>query len=537
MIKFIYNGIDPFYPYPLPLVGIDAEEIYYGEKWAQKDSVTLNGQITGCSFEKILSGYNQIKSNFAKCYQPLAIWEISGTSSGIIYQSDVASLLNFNLAPQRWVGLMDYSISLESYPSGSFSGVYGILSPNDEWNIEEGSDYKGNITHTVSCLGLNTSNGANNALENARVWASARRGVNSFITPAFIENVNSGQLCLIQSAETIDRFNGTYSLTDTYSTDLTRTGYGILRYETSIESGDASINVTLNGSVEGCGQNITGARETFSSLNKYGAALLNYQRSFSRNDLNPIPLSFNIDEDPFNSTINFNYAFNNDNSPETYFDYTVSVSSGDNIGASIQGNIISRGGDSKIKLQKGLAFSSGVDLYGITRDFYNDFYPNYLIAPLNSKPLSSGISIDEFNGIVGLSAEFGNDVIVSGLDSFNYAIQFTPQLTKFDSKARVNGGGIHSVIDLGYTNRAEISINGTAVVSDAVSSASGLSLVKNKLNSLFSQYGRSSQATLDQNTVNYSRYDKKLINFGISWSFDSPNKVTTNYSGVNTLLV
>lgn len=539
MIKVIYNGSDPFYPYPVPLVALDNEGIYYGEKWAQKDTLTLNGQVTGCSFDKILSGYNQIKENFSKSYQPFTIWQLTGAGSGIIYQADVAQLLNFDISPQRWIGALDYSIDLECYPSGSFSGVYGVLEPNDEWAIEEGTDYRGNITHTISCLGLNTSNGTNNALDNAKNWAASRRGINSFVSPAFIEQVNTGHLCLLQSAETIDRFNGTYSLTDTYTTDLTRTGYGVLRYSTTIESGDSLISVSLNGNIEGCGQNITGARVTFSSLDKYGAALLNYQRSFNRNDLNPIPLSYEVNEDPFETTIDFAYQFNNDNSPETYFDYTVTVNSGDSIGTSIQGNIISRGGDSLSKLNKSLTFSSGIDLYSLTRDFYNEFYPNYQSSPLNNKPLSSGRSIDEVNGIVGLSAEFGNGISVSGLDSINYSISFAPQLKKFDSQARINGQGIYSVVDLGYTNRASLLIAGDAIVSDEVTDTSGLLLVKNKLNSLFNQYGRNSNPSLDQNQINYSRFDKKVINFNVAWSFDSLFNVVvgTGYSTVNSLRV
>lgn len=538
MIKIIYNNYDPFSPYAVPLVALDNESIYYGEKWAQKDTLTLNGQITGCSFDKILSGYDLIKSNFSKSYQPFTIWQLSGAGSGKIYEADVAQLLNFNVSPQRWVGILDYSIDLECYPSGSFSGVYGVLEPNDEWSVEEGQDYRGNITHTISCLGLNTSNGANNALENAKNWAAGKRGTNSFIAPIFIEQLSTGQLCLIQSTETVNRFDGTYSLVDTYTTDLTRTGYGILRYSTVIDSGDSLISVNLEGSVEGCGQNITGARATFSSLDKYGAALLNYQRSFNRNDLNPIPLSYEINEDPLETTINFSYQFNNDSSPETYFDYTVSANSGDSIGASIQGNIISRGGDAKTKLNKSLAFGSGINLYSLTRDFYNEFYPNYSVAPLNPNPLSSGRSVDEVNGIIGLSAEFGNQTYVRGLQSFNFSLSFTPQLTKFDSQTRIDGQGIYSVVDLGYTNRAGLTINGEAVVSDGVNDVSGLAIVKNKLNSLFSQYGRYMNASLNQNQIGYSRFDKKVINFNVSWGFDSRfNVIDSNYDRISELKI
>ena len=535
MIKVIYNGIDPIFPYPTPLIAVDNEHVYYGEKWAQKDALTLNGQITGCSFEAILSGYNQIKSRFAKCYQPFTVWQISGATSGKIYQADVVSLLNFNISPQRWIGALDYSIELECYPSGYFSGVYGILNPNEEWNLEESDDYRGNITHTISCLGLNTSNGNNNALENAKNWALAKRGTSSFITPAFIGNVNSSNLCLLQSAENINRFDGTYSLTDTYTTDLTRTGYGILRYSTVIESGNSLINVSLNGSVEGCGQNITGARQVFSSLDKYGAALLNYQRSFGGSDLNPIPLSYNIEEDSSETVINFSYQFDNDSSPETYFDYTVSAFSGDSVGVSIEGDIISRGGSIKEKLEKSLAFT-GANLFGLSQSFYNSFYPQSTLAPLNNKPLVSGRVIDQVNGTIKLNAEFGNSKIINGLDSINYTISFSPALQKLDFKPRVTAqNGLYSVVNLNYATRASLNINGEAVVSDSTTSDNGLVAVRGFIQSKFSEYGRNMNAVLDKSQINYSRYDKKKINFDVSWSFDGKNIVNQAISSVSTL--
>jgi hypothetical protein len=291
--------------------------------------------------------------------------------------------------------------------------------------------------------------------------------------------------------------------------------------------------------VEGCGQSNTGIRQTYASLDKYGAALLNYQRSFNKNNLNPKPLSFNVNEDELNSSIEFSYIFDNDPSPETYFDYTVTVNSGDGINASIQGNVISRGGDSLSKLQKSLAYSSGIDLYNITKDFYNEFYPNYSNGPLDNRPISSGKSIDQVNGVISLNAEFNNFEQISGLQSFDYSLSFQPKLRKFDSQAKIDGQGIYSVVDLGYENRAVLTINGNATVDDGITQSSGLALVKNKINSLFSRYGRSNETSLDQNSINYSRKDKKTIEFNVEWSFNSPNKVIagTSYDEISSLSV
>jgi hypothetical protein len=538
MIKILYNNTDAFGSYPLPLIGVSTEEIFYGEKWGQLDSLTLNGQITGCSFDKILSGYEFIKSKFRTSYKPLTIWQINENgTSGIIYESPISNLQSFNIPNQNWLGILDYTIELQCYPSGFFSGAYGILDPNEEWSFEEGGDYRGQINHTISCKGFNTSANSSNALDNAREWALAKTGTQSFIQPAFIKNINKENLCFLSQVESIDRFNGTYSISESYTTDLTRTGAGILRYSTSIESGDSAIVVNLNGSVEWCGQNITGARQIFNSLDKYGAALLNYRRSFGQNSLNPTPISYNVSEDQLKSLIEFSYTFDNDCSAETYFDYTVSVNSGDNITVSVDGIIKSRGGDAKSKLEKSLSYSSGIDLYSIAKDFYNEFYPNYIRSPLNGNFVSSGRNIDEFNGTVALNAEFNSLESISGLQSIDYTLSFQPRLRKFDSQSRIKGNGIFSVVDLGYTNRAVLSINGTANIEDGVSQESGVAIVKNKINSLFSQYGRTIEVKINENSFNFSKVDKKVLQFNSEWSFHTPSEVIEgqNYSEINTL--
>lgn len=536
-IKILYNGVDAFAPQPLPFLSLDEQPVSYGEYWAKAQSVTLNGQLTGCTFDDLYSAYQNLVEKFKKNYQNFEIWQIEGATSGRIFLKENTQIDSISIPDSNWVGVLPYSISLSCYPSGFFSGFYGVLDPVDEWNFSEQGNATLDISHNISCRGLNTSNSTNNALENAKNWVLAKTGVNTNIFPIFISGVSSNNFCLLTQNETIDRINGTYSITENYTNDLARTGYGIIRYETSFESGDQKITVTLNGRAEGCGQNLSGVRAAFQNLDKYAVALRNYNRIFNRSDLNPNPISHQINEDALEATVEFSYTYDNDNSPESYFDYTVSLTSGESIGASIEGNVISRGGDLATRLQKSINFAKTLNLYNLTTEFYNQFYPNYASFPLNPKPISSGIGINEYEGTVSLNAEFDNkEQVLNGLDAFEYSIQIRPSLIRFDAKPKLDGIGDYSVVSLNFNSRASLTINGTAIISDSTSAAAGLQIIKNKCQQLLFRYGRLNSPVLEQDSITFTSSDEKRVSFSFAWSFAS-FPVNSSYSAFSSLSV
>jgi hypothetical protein len=538
-VKIIYNNQDAFAPFPTPFVGLDQNNIRYGELWGAEDTLTLDGVITGCRFEDIYSGQQKLLNNWNKSYQNLEIWQYQGVGSGLIYKSDFVEIDSISFPSDRYVGILPYTINLRCYPSGYFSGEYGILDPNDEWNFGEQDNVVASITHSVGCRAFNTSNSDNNSLERAKVWTLNKRGLNSIVSPTFIENFSTGNMCLISTVENIDRFNGTYSIVDTYSSDLARTGYGILRYTTDFQSGDNLISVSLNGSVQGCGQSITGVRQVFARLDKYKTAAISYEKIFAKNDLNPIPLTINVSEDPSNSTLNFSYTFDNDNSPESVFDYDVNVTSGSFIAASINGTVSSRGGDIRTKLNKSKAYASGIAPFELTASVYNDFFANYAAVPLNSRARASGVSVNEFNGTVSINASFDNKPTPNCLNSFEYTLNFIPSLRKFDAKGVINGNGIYSVVDLGWSNRATLSINGNAIISDNCTAESGLAIVKNEINSLISQYTSNNNIILETNQISFNKNNNKVIDINASWSFDTVGQVVDGqtYDKIHTFRV
>ncbi len=526
IVKILYNGVDAFAPQPTPLVGLDEQTIYVAERWGVAEALTLNGQLTGCSFEAIVAAQNDLLSRFNKSYQTLQIWQQTGALSGLVFEKQLVEIQSVSFAQDRMFGVLPYTINLTCYPSGLFSGAFGVLNPQDTWAFQETQDETLAVTHTISCQPFNTSSGPSNALTNARNWALGRTGLNGAVYPVLISGVNPAYFCLLTQTENIDRLNGTYAYTETYTNDLARTGYGVIRYQTNIESGNNGISVSLQGVADGCGRNLSGIRAAFDRLDKLAIAVKQYQSAFNRTDLNPIPLTQSFNEDPFTTSISFAYEYDNSNLPSVWFDYTVDLSVGTNgvITASIQGTVYARGGDLADKLARCKTFAATVDLYALVLPFYNAFDASSIV-PLNPVPTSNGQSNNETNGTVGLNATFTNEAQVSAaFDSFTYVIDITPSIAQVDAKPVLNGLGTWSVVNLKFGSRATLTVNGTAVVNRTYPATQGVQLVKQKAYALFAQYGNFSRATLDRDIVTMSRTDDRVLSFSFAWSC-GPNNV------------
>jgi hypothetical protein len=517
-----YQGVDAFYPQPTPFIGVEMTDIYYGERWGQQETFTLQGVITGCSYSGIVTAQRDLLNRFNKSYQTLQIYQQTGVLSSLVYSKPLTQVESITFAQARMFGAQDYTITLTCYPSGLFSGAFGILEPQDTWDFKEQQDATLDATHTISCKAFNTSAANSNALDNARVWAFGRTGLASVVSPIFINGVNPSDFCLVSQAESIDRFNGTYSLVESYSSDLARTGYGVIRYTADIQSGNNLITVALNGTAQGCGRNISGIRASFGSLDKTAIAALMYRDAFGMTDLNPTPTSQSFTEDPFLTRIEFAYVYDNDNSPDISFDYSVDLSTATNgaITAAIQGTVRARGGNLSDKLVRTQAYADTVNLYNLVVPFYTPFDVSSVV-PLNVTPITSGRAINQSDGTVQLNATFSNQEDTSVvLDHLEYTLSFLKATQKVDAKPILNGLGTYSLVNLGFANRASLSINGTAVVNAAYTSAQGIAEVKTRALALLAQYGLTGSLTLDQNDVTTTRTDDKTLSFTFTWSFD-----------------
>jgi hypothetical protein len=534
LVYINYNGVNAFAPQPTPFIGLGDQTIYADEIWGRAETMTLQGQLTGCTYSDIVDAQRTLLSRFNKSYQTLEVFQQTGAVSERVFQKDLVQVNSVDFAQGGWYGVLPYTITLTCYPSGLFSGAYGVLNPQDTWAFDERQNASLDVTHTISCQPFNTSSGPSNALTNARDWAYGRTGTDSFIAPIFISGVSLSNLCLLTQQETIDRFNGTYSLVENYTNDLARTGYGVIRYTTDISSGGGLISVSLNGNAQGCGRNITGLRYALNRLNWTAIAANQYQSTFNRTDLNPIPLSQSYNEDPFATTISFTSAYDNSNLPEVLFDYTVNCSVGTNgfISASIQGTVTARGGDTTSKLNRCKAYASGVSLYNLVLPFYNAFDASS-ITPLNPVAAPSSQTNHETDGTVDLAATFNNRPQNSSiLDSFTASINVTPSLAQVDAQPVLDGNGAYSVVNLNYGSRSRVAINGNAVINRNASATAGQAVVRQQAFALFGQYGNAASAALEVNNLTVSRTDERVVSFSFVWSCGptfvvGPTTVTT----------
>lgn len=515
-----YNGIDAFAPQPTPFIVLNEDSIYEGELWGRSENITLQGQLTGCTYDDIVAAQSQLLNNFNKSYQTLEVYQQTGNVSFKVFEKNLVQINSVQFDQSRWLGVLPYSISLTCYPSGLFSGAFGILNPSDVWSFDEQKDVSLNATHTISCQPFNTSAGPSNALDNARNWAFGRTGMQNCIAPIMISGVNPSDFCLLTQQETIDRFNGNYSLVENYTNDLTRSGYGVIRYTTEITSGNGLISVSLNGTAQGCGRNITGLRYAVSQINMTAVAANAYQSVFQRTDLNPIPLTQTFNEDPFTTNITFAYTYDNSNLPSVWFDYDVNCSVGTNgfITTNIQGTVYARGGDTASKLARAKSYAAtGVNLYSLALPFYNSFDVSSSVVPLNPVAVQYSQTNNETEGTVSLAATYNNTLQGgSALEKFECTFSVNPSKPQIDAQPVLDGNGRYSVVDLNYKTRTRVAIQGSAITKRDYTSSAGVLAVQQYAYQLFSQYFGFGYVT--QSNINTSRTDERLISFDFEWT-------------------
>ena len=522
-VKILYNGGDAFYPQPTPYVALDAANIFYNSRWAQQENLTLNGWVTGCTYPAIVSAYNQIVNNFKTNYQDLEIWQTQNGQSGRVFLKQNTEVRSISITDNRWIGGMQYAIALSCYPSGYFSGYFGVLEPVETWAFDEQQDATMQIAHTLSCRPFNTSKFGSNALDNARIWAFARTGLANSILPIFISGVSPSNYFITTQSETIDRFNGNYSIVENYTNDLARSGYGVVRYSANVASGNSLITVSLNGVVQGTNQDINSVRSTFANLDIPAIAVKTYGDIFNQQNLNVIPLRKSFNEDAFNTRLAFDYTFDNDTSPPVYFDYDVSLSVGTNgrIATDIRGIIRVKGGTLSEKLAAAQTYASSLSLYNLCIPFYSTFDVSSIVQ-LNSVPLSYNKVVNVTNGTVEMSARYDNrQRYNAALDEFDPVISITPATVKVDSKPILNGNGSYSVVNLGYANRPVVSIRGTARANELYPYATAAAAVKMEAFQMLSQYTSMANPILEQSQINRDRTDERLINFNFIWSLNA----------------
>lgn len=529
MAQIKYNG--QTIPSPTPFIRKTVENVFYGGRWASRDNIIIEGQITGCNSGALFDGQDDLLEIFSTGFRPLVV---SDTGSTVVYEALHTEILSVNFQQSNYVGILPYTIQLACYPEATFSGFFGVLEPEDVWTFKESENQIIEVEHRVSAEGFNTGI-VSNALANAIAFVATKTGYANAPTGhcQFITGLSDE--IIVSVREEVDRLNGKYAIVETYNVDAAMDGSGIVRYTVDISSGlEGFINVGVQGDVRGgIASDITGVRNRYNEFDFHNIASTYYTGATEHvnNPLNETPLSSGVTESPFQNRLSFNLKFDNNPSGMINLDYTAQISSEEDVATiAINGNLHGRGdlGTRWIKVQE--EFDS-LNVYDLAVQDYNIYKDGEDVYEVNPIYISSGSSFNKFNGTINFNVSFNDvDQPPEGLDAFDYTIAVTPPVRKIQATptlASFNYPNNYSVLDMGTYNRARMTINGSATISDVTTIAEGKQIVINEVNKLFLKHGKK-KSVIELQNVSYSPEFGRKLGFNFEWSFDGDVVNTEN---------
>lgn len=533
---------------PCPLFGESDNMVRYGgsARWTVNKVITLQGSLSGCTYSTILNEKAKLERIYSRDFQPLRIVEQGNT----IYYSEANLIRGIEFQQSKYIGLIDYSVTLEAYPRDLTSGVAGVLNPINEWSFNETENQLLEATHRVSAKGINTASGLSNAFDNAKNYVLSLTGTSNWVSPYFINYCTGATLCLDTIKEdNINRFEQTYGITETYILDLYHGGGGYIRYSVNYECNvlTALATLNLNGEVKSCkNSDLATLRSKYSSFNPFSAAVTAYQEACGRTDLNPDANSFGLTEDPYSKKIAFNYSYDNDFNPKVYFEYSTDskIDENDITTVEVKGVIKGRG-DLKTRWSAVENFYNSLNLFTLAAQAYNDFV-GIVVYPLNPKQLSFSLSKNQFISEISLAASYNNKTLSSNkFQDLDYSIAIVPAVNRVKSLALVNlpGSSCNSFwysVFLGFASRSQISINGRAVGACSNSSYnSTLAEIKNVVNGELLNLYSANGTFLEKNNVSQSNESHgNGIKFQFDWSMQSPPiNPSPAFDTISTLLL
>lgn len=508
MTRFLYNSNDIFSGIcPAPLFSRSVETIRVGERWGERQVLTLQGQITGncADYATIIAKKRSLLSGFASDFYDFEVEE----DASIIASFDAVKVDSISFTDSTFASpLVPFSIQLSCYPSGYFSGQWGVLSPINSLSFSESEDGVISINQSVSAQGFATSGGTNNALNNARSWVATQTGWAGQVAPLLITGAEN-PACLRTISENIDRLNGTYGVQLTYIADrYGDTDGGLLRYSSEFSSGieDGLMSVAVQGSVQGCRyQSLADLRSRYLEFNAFNEALGRYRQITSKSDLNPYPVSKGVSEDSTYVTLSFEYLYNNDTRPLVSVSYIIQFSYAfeeDIVSANISATIASRSQFESNTWQEVQRIAAGVDLLALVvpafAEYVAEVAPHLSAFPLNPSPLSTSYSEDKFSLSISRSATYDNRPIPPiGLETLETSVSITPSLDKFAAQPILDAEGEYYIFDLGHSSRAKVSTTANGRVAENSTPSEGLEAIKRRVDALNAEYGAGQKMLLE----------------------------------------
>ncbi len=354
-----------------------------------------------------------------------------------------------------------------------------------------------------------------------------RTGLNPSIIPAFVSTPSGFNPCLKSMEEKINRFNGTYGITETYVADQYYGVDGVLRYTVNFDcKEDGLAEVSVQGTIDGCGlaADVSAIRARYQTLNFYALAEEIYFASTNSTGLNPAFLSRNFNEDPYARRLTFNVTYDNTTGNQVYLDYGVNLDSGED-GITLvtwNGDIKGRG-DLRTRWDNVYNYYKTFDPFPTANTVYLEFSNG--AWPLVVKPLTKTVTLDKFNGQIGLNYTWDNKSLPwAGFETLDYTFNFTPSLRKIIANPLLNLCNLdYYVADAGYIQRGSFTVEGRGRLKCDLTPAAAQTLAVNSVkfnaNQLFAANFSTLNPLLEVNNITKGLYD---LSFRFQWSSDGP---------------
>ena len=513
MVEILYDG-KKFWEgiSTVPLFSFDQEYLRNGsELWGQSLNIEMAGNLTGFNNSDLLFKRQLLTSGLKNQFKTLTILE----NSGVIFTQPFCRITSLNFSESKYNKVVPYSISAACFREDTF-GAQGVTSPQESWNFEQTEDGLVNVQHEISAQGFRTNR---DALTNAREFCKSISGISNVPETVFLKNSGLSTNHLRSLQESPDRFNGSYSLTETYVFDPKQaTTNGYFRFTVDSQSGveDGITTVSVQGElVGGINSSMSGMQSEMKNFGAYGFANEHYKQNyFTAENLNTLSVSQNVEENFAEKQIGFNYSYDNFFGPNVYLDLNSDVSTNrrnDISTFNLKGSVVGRG-PLKTRWQNVKNYFESLNLSSLAASEAASLGVSPAIN--SNSPLTQSIQYNEFAAEIRFSLSYSNKTIpIPGAKDFNATISVTPSIKQFKSNPIYRRNGSYHIFDLGFRNRAVLRVNGTAVgVTE--------SQVRSWANGIRSQVigGRENLLELDSVEIE-SNQPNQTVNFAFSWIF------------------
>jgi len=566
------------FPVPSPFVSRNySTEKYGGNLWATVVEISLTGEIALLPDRDTVDRYqykalSDKREEIAKAFagalgNNYLTFSVTGHGTSFELENCVVRSLQFASSPYR--GIVSYSIVLTGYDksNGNTLSNFGVTEPTDNWQYSENNGIA-SLVHSISAAGYNT-NGQNGFL-NAKQFVNSKRGTSGKIAPFLIKNVHPDSALILNSvSEQVDRFSGTFAVTENYSfatnesskeaglengIPAMQTANILLTYSLSItdQQGSDFVNVGLSGNVAGTKDRAVTwdqIKQDFRSRNFYDLANKAYQNYIQRTgqniELNKSPVTFNINPNEEARTISFTLNFDNNdlyskakikNSDGAYFDYNISFQHDnitDIVSVSCNGTIRTRAAlhkknsAAKNLLDNTILVNDSKVIRDEAQRIYQNMFPSRSNYKLSPKPSDLQIRKNEFDGTITYSASFSDRDFPenSSLLSLDYSVDINPALQEYRPAASCLQDGHYLIYDLDLKQKREgvtVSTRAKSFKKDASSFSASVSDVKSVNDFLKDSFIDGEVARLDaENKVE----NRELANITYSRSFSQEKAV------------